>query len=90
MRSSTGSVCFSRVTWIKTLTLAPSLTGSRRVTRRRITPASSSARTRARHGEGERPYLSCEVDIGEAAVILERGQDLNVDGVEPAHRHYMP
>jgi hypothetical protein len=34
-------------------------------------------------------YLSCQVDVGEAAVILQRGEDSDVDGIKPNNRHFM-
>src|SRR5580704_18467306 len=61
--SSISSICFSSVTWMKTLRLGPSLAASRRVTLRAMTPVSSSALTRARHGEGDKPTRSASARL---------------------------
>src|SRR5258708_26659846 len=85
--SSISSICFSSVTWMKTLRLGPSLAASRRVTRRAMIPASSSALTRARHGEGD---AFGERDIREAGVLLDLSEDPHVCWIKSLFQQFMP
>ena len=34
-------------------------------------------------------HLSCEVDSGETGVVLQRSQNLNIDGIESTNRDFV-
>ena len=75
---------------MKTLIAAPSFSGSRSATRLRMTPACSSARTRARQGEGDRPTFSASSTLVMLASSCNADKDAPIDGVDCELRRLAP
>ena len=70
--SSAFSTCRSSRTWMNTDTVNPSASASSRLTYRIINPASSSRRTRARHGDGDRFTARANSTLGSRASSWSR------------------